>query len=221
MRAEGRTASAVLAQGRCAVINPHILHKWPKIKPALYLIQPDIFRHILPLYSLIIKFRNISNILIFQEGRINLTVQSCLLEPVSIDLSINQKTMGMEDLDDLDKSSLQAKPSNYLASLVEEWRTHDNSKTLSDGAEWEESTEEDKKDPEEVPRPSVKGRVEGLLEEAKLSGEARLLELIAHPAVGLLAVCFACLNTSNTLLDLLSAFGLLLAMVAHISLLFH
>ena len=150
-------------------------------------------------------------------------VQSCLLDPVSIDLSTTQKTMGIEDLV-MDKNSLQAKPS-YLVSLVEEWRTHDNSKTLSDGAEWEESAEEEtlpsKKDPEELPRSSVKGQVEGLLDEGKLSGEARLLELIAHPAVGLLAVCFACLNTSNTLLDLLTAFGLLLTMVAHLSLLFH
>jgi hypothetical protein len=59
-----------------------------------------------------------------------------------------------------------------------------------------------------------------MLDEGKLSGEARLLELIAHPAVGLLAVCFACLRTSTNL-DLLTAFGLLLTMVAHLSLLFH
>ena len=152
-----------------------------------------------------------------------MTVQSCLLDPVSIDLSMRDK---------MDKNGLQAKPS-YLTSLVEEWRTHDNSKTLSDGAEWEESAEEEtskeeaatgllpEKDPgEELPRPSVKGRVENLLDEGKLSGEARLLELIAHPAVGLLAVCFACLRTSTNL-DLLTAFALLLTLVAHISLLFH
>ena len=143
-----------------------------------------------------------------------MTVQSCLLDPVSIDLSM---------MDMMDKKS---KPS-YMTSLVEEWRTHDNSKTLSDGAEWEESAEEEmpkeksEKNPaEELPRPSVKGRVEGLLDEGKLSGEARLLELIAHPAVGLLAVCLACLRTSTNL-DLLTAFGLLLTIVAHISLLFH
>ena len=151
-----------------------------------------------------------------------MTVQSCLVDPVSIDLSSTQKTMGMEDLV-MDKNSLKAKPS-YLASLVEEWRTHDNSKTLSDGAEWEESAEEEtlpsEKAPEELPQPPVKGRVEGLLDESKLSGEARLLELIAHPAVGLLAVCFACLRTSTNL-DLLTAFGLLLTMVAHLSLFFH
>lgn len=149
-------------------------------------------------------------------------MQSCLVDPVSIDLSSTQKTMGMEDLV-MDKNSLKAKPS-YLASLVEEWRTHDNSKTLSDGAEWEESAEEEtlpsEKAPEELPQPPVKGRVEGLLDESKLSGEARLLELIAHPAVGLLAVCFACLRTSTNL-DLLTAFGLLLTMVAHLSLFFH
>ena len=132
----------------------------------------------------------------------------------------------MDDLP-MDKEKLHAKPS-YLTSLVEDWRPQDNSKTLSDGAEWEESTEEgegekalpSEKDPEELARPSVKGRVEGLLEEGKLSGEARLLELIAHPAVGLVAVCFACLRTSTNL-DLLTAFGLLLTIVAHLSLLFH
>ena len=154
-----------------------------------------------------------------QEGKTDLTVQACLIDPVSIDLSITQKTMVMDDK----KSLMRGKPS-YLANLVEEWRTQDNSKTLSDGAEWEESAEEEtppsEKDPEKLPRPSVKGRVEGLLDEGKLSGEARLLELIAHPAVGLLAVCFACLSTSTNL-DLLTAFGLLLTMVAHISLLFH
>ena len=37
MPGQGGPANAVLAQGRCAVINPHILHKWPKIKPAPYL----------------------------------------------------------------------------------------------------------------------------------------------------------------------------------------
>ena len=208
----------MLAQGRCAVINPHILHKWPKIKPALYLIQPDILHCIFPLNS---NFEIQQSVHFhFQEGKTDLTVQSCLLDPVSIDLSM---------MDMMDKKS---KPS-YMTSLVEEWRTHDNSKTLSDGAEWEESAEEEmpkekapttltsEKNPaEELPRPSVKGRVEGLLDEGKLSGEARLLELIAHPAVGLLAVCLACLRTSTNL-DLLTAFGLLLTMVAHISLLFH
>ena len=138
--------------------------------------------------------------------------------------------MAIEDLA-MDKNSFQAKPS-YMASLVEEWRTQDNSKTLSDGAEWEESAEEEthkdtfsttpplsEKDPEELTRPPVKGRVESLLDEGKLSGEARLLELIAHPAVGLLAVCFACLSTSTNL-DLLTAFGLLLTVIAHLSLFF-
>ena len=208
----------MLTQGRCAVINPHILHKWPKIKPALYLIQPDILHCIFPLNSNFEIQRSVH--FHFQEGKTDLTVQSCLLDPVSIDLSM---------MDMMDKKS---KPS-YMTSLVEEWRTHDNSKTLSDGAEWEESAEEEmpkekapttltsEKNPaEELPRPSVKGRVEGLLDEGKLSGEARLLELIAHPAVGLLAVCLACLRTSTNL-DLLTAFGLLLTIVAHISLLFH
>ena len=162
-----------------------------------------------------------------------MTVQACLIDPVTIDLAFSQKTTAMDDLP-MDNEKLQAKPS-YLTSLVEDWRPQDNSKTLSDGAEWEESTEEvekeqkdslftqalpSEKDPEELARPSVKGRVEGLLEEGKLSGEARLLELIAHPAVGLVAVCFACLRTSTNL-DLLTAFGLLLTIVAHLSLLFH
>merc|ERR1711936_102440 len=109
-----------------------------------------------------------------QEGKTDLTVQSFLIDPVSIDLSTTDKSMAIEDLA-MDKNSFQAKPS-YMASLVEEWRTQDNSKTLSDGAEWEESAEEEtlpsEKAPEELPQPPVKGRVEGLLDESKLSGEA-------------------------------------------------
>ena len=141
-----------------------------------------------------------------------MTVQLCLLEPVAVDLA--------------EKTTLHPKPS-YLTSLVEEWRHHDTSKTLSDGAEWEESLEEREEEEEESrERPGVGGEVErrglgeGRVEEGKVSGEGRVAEWLAHPLLPLVAACLACVH-SLTGLDLLTAFGVLLTLVTHLSLLFH
>ena len=150
-----------------------------------------------------------------EGGPVEVLVQMCLLEPMAVDLS--------------DKGLLHRKPS-YLTDLMEQLRHQDSSKTLSNGAsEWEASDEElggqGEVEVARPPSPPSPGPTKGCPpEEGKLAGEAKLsgeaLEWLAHPAVGLLAVCLACLHTL-TGLDLLTAFGVLLAVVAHISLLFH
>jgi hypothetical protein len=104
-------------------------------------------------------------------------VQLCLVEPPALeDLVLGEKAARGK--------------SSYLAALVEDWRPRDHSKTLSDGAEWEEPLD--------------------LLEEGKLTGEPRVVEVLSPPAVCLLALCLACVECLPSL-DWPAALALALA----------